>query len=54
MGEKQKAETLLQSVASYAHSGSQFSSADLLTALSLRETGKKVDADNLVASCRIY
>lgn len=50
MGEKQKAETLLQSVASYAHSGSQFSSADLLTALSLRETGKKVDADNLVAS----
>lgn len=50
MGEKEKAETLLQSVAKYSHPEDQFDSADLLTALSLRKIGRKAKADNLAAS----
>lgn len=49
-GDNQKAATLLSSVAGYKTSRSRFGSGNLLTALALRELGKEVEADRMVAS----
>lgn len=50
LGDKQKAEALLASVAGYSSGRSHFGSGNLLSALALRESGKQAEADRMVAS----
>lgn len=50
LGDKQKAEALLSSVAGYQSARSHFGSGNLLSALALRESGKQAEADRMVAS----
>lgn len=50
LGEKQKADALLHSVAAYKTMPSRFGSGDLLVALALRESGNEQEANRLVSS----
>lgn len=49
-GNKKKADALLAAVARYQSPRSHFSSANLLSAFALRESGKQAEADRMVAS----